>query len=164
MCVKVNCIHWFSFGKSQSFNISVSVIVSATYDDWNFSSITNLVYNIWNFNNRCFILWGYSNIKFTFAIGNVVWICSYFNICKRYWFSRSSIKYCSYFVLSKRNYLGNEKTFYSNLIFESIFGNTNHKYKAGASFLYDDFNEDYLTQNFKRTETVPGLFAEYTLI
>lgn len=63
----------------------------------------------------------------------------------------------------KRNYLGNEKTFYSNLIFESIFGNTNHKYKAGASFLYDDFNEDYLTQNFKRTETVPGLFFEYTL-
>ena len=63
----------------------------------------------------------------------------------------------------KRNYLGNEKTFYSNLIFESIFGNTNHKYKAGASFLYDNFNEDYLTQNFKRTETVPGLFFEYTL-
>ncbi|MCQ4035736.1 TonB-dependent receptor domain-containing protein [Kaistella montana] len=62
-----------------------------------------------------------------------------------------------------RNYLGKEKTFYSNLIFESIIGNTNHKYKAGASFLYDDFDEDYLTQNYKRTETVPGLFFEYTL-
>lgn len=62
-----------------------------------------------------------------------------------------------------RNYLGRQKTFYSNLIFESIFGNTNHKYKTGASFLYDDFDEDYLTQNYKRTETVPGLFFEYTL-
>ncbi len=62
-----------------------------------------------------------------------------------------------------RNYLGNQKTFYSNLIFESIFGNTNHKYKTGASFLYDDFDENYLTQNFQRTETVPGLFFEYTL-
>ncbi len=62
-----------------------------------------------------------------------------------------------------RNYLGKEKTFYSNLIFESIIGNTNHKYKAGASFLYDDFVENYLTQNYKRTETVPGLFFEYTL-
>lgn len=62
-----------------------------------------------------------------------------------------------------RNYLGNQKTFYSNLIFESIFGNTNHKYKTGASFLYDDFDETYLTQNFTRTETVPGLFFEYTL-
>ena len=63
----------------------------------------------------------------------------------------------------QRNYLGNQKTFYSNIIFESIFGNTNHKYKTGASFLYDDFDENYLTQNFKRTETVPGLFFEYTL-
>lgn len=63
----------------------------------------------------------------------------------------------------KRNYLGKEKTFYSNLIFESIIGNTNHKYKTGASFLYDDFDENYLTQNYKRTETVPGLFFEYTL-
>ena len=62
-----------------------------------------------------------------------------------------------------RNYDGKQNTFYSNLIFESIFGNTNHKYKAGASFLYDRFDENYLIQNFKRTETVPGLFFEYTL-
>lgn len=62
-----------------------------------------------------------------------------------------------------RDYDGQQRTFYSNLIFESIFGNTNHKYKTGASFLYDDFNEDYLQQKFKRTEKVPGLFFEYTL-
>lgn len=67
----------------------------------------------------------------------------------------------SYFGL--RNYDGKQNTFYSNLIFESIIGNTNHKYKVGASFLYDGFNENYLLSNFKRTETVPGLFAEYTL-
>lgn len=62
-----------------------------------------------------------------------------------------------------RNYFGKQTTYYSNLIFESIFGNTNHKYKTGASFLYDKYDEDYLLQNFKRTETVPGLFFEYTL-
>ncbi len=62
-----------------------------------------------------------------------------------------------------RNYFGEQKTYYSNFIFEGIFGNTNHKYKTGASFLYDNYNEDYLTQNFKRTETVPGIFFEYTL-
>ncbi|WP_234109852.1 TonB-dependent receptor domain-containing protein [Chryseobacterium sp. R2A-55] len=62
-----------------------------------------------------------------------------------------------------RNYDGKQNTFYSNLIFEGIFGNTNHKYKTGASFLYDDFNENYLIQNYKRTETVPGIFFEYTL-
>ena len=62
-----------------------------------------------------------------------------------------------------RDYFGKQTTYYSNLIFESIFGNTNHKYKTGASFLYDKYDEDYLLQNFKRTETVPGLFFEYTL-
>ncbi|WP_447951762.1 TonB-dependent receptor domain-containing protein [Chryseobacterium koreense] len=62
-----------------------------------------------------------------------------------------------------RNYDGKQNTFYSNFIFEGIFGNTNHKYKTGASFLYDDFNENYLIQNYKRTETVPGIFFEYTL-
>lgn len=62
-----------------------------------------------------------------------------------------------------RNYFGKQSTFYSNLIFESILGNTNHKYKVGASFLLDDYNEDYLTNNYKRQETVPGFFAEYTL-
>ncbi len=62
-----------------------------------------------------------------------------------------------------RNYLGKQSTFYSNLIFESILGNTNHKYKTGASFLFDRFDEVYLQDNYNRTETVPGLFLEYTL-
>lgn len=62
-----------------------------------------------------------------------------------------------------RDYFGKQHTYYSNLIFESIFGNTNHKYKAGASFLYDHYDEDYLATNYQRTETVPGLFFEYTL-
>ncbi|WP_419869138.1 TonB-dependent receptor domain-containing protein [Chryseobacterium sp. CT-SW4] len=62
-----------------------------------------------------------------------------------------------------RNYSGKQNTFYSNLIFESILGNTNHKYKAGASFMYDGYDETYLTDSFKRNEIVPGIFAEYTL-
>jgi len=62
-----------------------------------------------------------------------------------------------------RNYWGKQNTFYSNLVFESIIGNTNNKFKTGASFLYDNYDEDYLTQNYERTETVPGLFFEYTL-
>ena len=63
----------------------------------------------------------------------------------------------------QRNYWGNQNTFYSNLVFESIIGNTNNKFKTGASFLYDQYDEDYLTENYKRTETVPGVFFEYTL-
>ncbi len=62
-----------------------------------------------------------------------------------------------------RTYQGEQKSFYSNLIFESILGNTNHKYKAGASYLYDDYEESYLQNPYMRTESVPGLFFEYTL-
>lgn len=62
-----------------------------------------------------------------------------------------------------RNYSGKQQTYYSNLIFESIIGNTNHKYKVGGSFMYDGFDETYLSNNFKRNEIVPGIFAEYTL-
>ncbi|PQA96427.1 Outer membrane receptor proteins, mostly Fe transport [Chryseobacterium piscicola] len=62
-----------------------------------------------------------------------------------------------------RNYSGQQQTYYSNLIFESIIGNTNHKYKTGASFLYDSYKENYLINDFKRNEVVPGVFAEYTL-
>ncbi|MBT0550878.1 TonB-dependent receptor domain-containing protein [Riemerella anatipestifer] len=63
----------------------------------------------------------------------------------------------------KRTYFGKQQSFYSNLIFESIIGNTNHKYKVGGSFLYDAYDEDYLAQNFVRTERVGGAFAEYIL-
>ena len=62
-----------------------------------------------------------------------------------------------------RDYSGKQHTYYSNLIFESILGNTNHKYKAGVSFMYDGYDEMYLANQFKRNEIVPGAFAEYTL-
>ncbi len=62
-----------------------------------------------------------------------------------------------------RNYYGKQHTYFSNLIFESIIGNTNHKYKVGASFMYDGFDEQYIDTFFKRNEMVPGIFAEYTL-
>ncbi|MDL1913959.1 MAG: TonB-dependent receptor [Bergeyella sp.] len=62
-----------------------------------------------------------------------------------------------------RNYRGDQSAFYSNLVYEDIMGNTNHKYKLGVSFLYDGYNEYYQAQNYKREERVPGIFYEYTL-
>jgi outer membrane receptor for ferrienterochelin and colicins len=59
-----------------------------------------------------------------------------------------------------------ENTFYSNLIYQDILGNTNHTYKTGLSFLADYYEESY--QNFgnpmllNRQELVPGAFLEYT--
>jgi outer membrane receptor for ferrienterochelin and colicins len=61
-----------------------------------------------------------------------------------------------------KNYRGVQKSFYSNLIYQNIFDNTNHQYKIGASYLWDDYDEKYLDLNMKRAESVPGVFAEYT--
>jgi outer membrane receptor for ferrienterochelin and colicins len=41
------------------------------------------------------------------------------------------------------DYHGNEKSLYANLIYQSILGNTNHKFSTGFSFLYDDYIEQY---------------------
>ncbi len=69
----------------------------------------------------------------------------------------------------------NEKSVYANLIYQSIIGSTNHKFKAGASFLYDRVDETFANQEldiiyrdtpvnsirFDRKEFVPGVFMEY---
>ncbi len=61
-----------------------------------------------------------------------------------------------------KNYAGTQKSLYANLIYQNIFDNTNHQYKAGLSYLLDDYNEKYIDSTFKRTESVPGAFVEYT--
>lgn len=66
----------------------------------------------------------------------------------------------SYFGMTK--YDAKQQNFYSNLIYQSIINNTNHKFRTGFSFLYDKYNEDFKTTNFKRREIVPGAFFEYT--
>lgn len=59
-------------------------------------------------------------------------------------------------------YLGLERSFYSNLIYETIIGTTEHKIKSGFSFLYDEYDENYNKVEFDRTEIVPGIFTEYS--
>lgn len=59
-------------------------------------------------------------------------------------------------------YEGRQQTFYANLIYQSIIGNTNNAFKAGLSYLLDDYRELYKTIQTARTESVPGAFVEYT--
>ncbi|MBA4323385.1 MAG: TonB-dependent receptor, partial [Odoribacter sp.] len=87
-------------------------------------------------------------------------------------------------------YTGHERTFYASLLYQSIFGNTNHKYTTGLSYMLDDYDEKYKQTMFvynyqvtgdtsaaglftvhhstdatyilDRTESVPGAFFEYT--
>ena len=66
----------------------------------------------------------------------------------------------SYFGLN--NYDGTQKTLYGNLIYQSIIGNTNHYYKAGISYMLDNYDEIYKDIRLKRNESVPGAFFEYT--
>ncbi len=50
---------------------------------------------------------------------------------------------------------------YSNLIFNSIIGDTRNKFKTGLSFTYDKFEELVNTLNFHRNENSLGAFFEY---
>ncbi|MFM7019629.1 MAG: TonB-dependent receptor domain-containing protein, partial [Aquirufa sp.] len=63
---------------------------------------------------------------------------------------------------SFKNYLGREQSMFGNLIYQSMIDNTNHTWKAGASFLYDSYQERYIDSSYARTEIVPGFFGEYT--
>ncbi|GAB2618738.1 TonB-dependent receptor [Emticicia sediminis] len=61
-----------------------------------------------------------------------------------------------------RPYNGKQQTLYGNLIYQDIFGNTNHSYKTGLSFLYDNYDEKFADLPYKREEIVKGGFFEYT--
>lgn len=66
-----------------------------------------------------------------------------------------------------RKYQGEQKNFYANVIYQDIISTTRNTIKTGASYLLDDYNETYSAfsvndSSFKRTESVPGIFAEYT--
>ena len=66
----------------------------------------------------------------------------------------------SYFGMTTYN--GHQQNFYSNLIYQSIIHTTEHKFRTGASFVYDKYDEDFKAINYKRTEAVSGAFLEYT--
>lgn len=64
-------------------------------------------------------------------------------------------------------YFGRQNTIYANIIYEnSIANDPDHKINAGFSFLFDDYKENLESSenetNFDRTESVPGVFAQYT--
>jgi hypothetical protein len=66
----------------------------------------------------------------------------------------------AYFGLT--NYHAQQKSFYGNLIYQSIINSTIHKFRTGLSFQYDKYNEDFRITNYARKEIVPGTFFEYT--
>ncbi|QAR30165.1 TonB-dependent receptor [Ornithobacterium rhinotracheale] len=66
-------------------------------------------------------------------------------------------------IWGANDYSGVEKSYYANLIYESPLSRSRvHTYKTGASFLYDAFDETYQGTHYQRTESAPGVFAEYS--
>jgi len=66
----------------------------------------------------------------------------------------------SYFGL--KGYDAHQKNFYSNLIYQTRLGSEKHQLKTGISLLHDQYREQLDATAYNRTETVPGVFAEYT--
>jgi outer membrane receptor for ferrienterochelin and colicins len=58
---------------------------------------------------------------------------------------------------------GLQRNFYTSLMQNGIIGNSFHKYSAGLSYLYDDYEETLNEDtDLSRTESVPGAFLEYS--
>lgn len=65
-------------------------------------------------------------------------------------------------TFGNRIYDVRQRSGYANFIYQSIIGNTNHQFKTGASFVYDEYDENFENQSFDRAERTPGAFFEYT--
>lgn len=61
-----------------------------------------------------------------------------------------------------RNYNIDHESFYSNALFNSIMGSTQHIFKTGISYTYDRLEELVDGQPFKREDTSLGVFYEYS--
>ena len=66
----------------------------------------------------------------------------------------------AYFGLQQ--YEARQEGLYANLIYQSIIGNTNHKFRTGFSFSADRYDEVIRTYRFDRHEKIPGGFFEYS--
>jgi hypothetical protein len=65
-------------------------------------------------------------------------------------------------LFGKRRYQGIQKTGYANLIYQSIIGTTDHKFKAGLSYLFDGYKQIIEEIPVDRNENGVGAFFEYT--
>ena len=65
----------------------------------------------------------------------------------------------SYFGLNSYNIT--HESVYSNLIFNSIIGDTRNKFKTGISFTYDNYDELVNILDYSRNENSVGAFFEY---
>ena len=66
------------------------------------------------------------------------------------------------YYMGLRDYQGEERYLYGNFIFSDIIQSTDHKYKLGASYVFDQYDETFNGKNYYRQEQVPGVYGEYS--
>jgi hypothetical protein len=59
-------------------------------------------------------------------------------------------------------YDARQNNLYANLIYQSIIGTSNHKFRTGISYVDDNYHETLNQQVYARREIVPGAFFEYS--
>ena len=64
--------------------------------------------------------------------------------------------------LGSNIYSVKQQSYYSNLIYRSIIGSTNHTFNTGISFTYDRHNELLNNESFEQVENAPGVFGQYS--
>jgi outer membrane receptor for ferrienterochelin and colicin len=61
-----------------------------------------------------------------------------------------------------RQYNGKQNAFYSNLLYQYNPNLGNHTIDAGVNYKYDQYDESLDATPYKRFESVPGIFMQYT--
>jgi outer membrane receptor for ferrienterochelin and colicins len=61
-----------------------------------------------------------------------------------------------------QNYNGKHNSLFANVIFQTDIKDCDHELKIGVGNLLDDVKETYQNKNYQRTESVTGVFGEYT--
>lgn len=62
----------------------------------------------------------------------------------------------------ERMYDAVQRSAYANFIYQTILNTTAHEIKTGASFQYDQYEEQLGDTEYEREEIVPGAYMEYT--
>ncbi len=67
-------------------------------------------------------------------------------------------------MFGNKTYSGVQNSLYANFIFQTIIKTTANSLSFGGSYQYDDFDETFNSVDYDRTESVPGVFAQYTYV
>lgn len=64
----------------------------------------------------------------------------------------------------RNNYDATQRSFYTNLIYQNIIKTSDHNYKLGGSFVYDDYAEAFADADYSAIESSVGGFFEYNFL